>query len=575
MEQPPVRQQEQAITPEKSAEELYLDALEKKRDTLLAFHTMNAFRKGKTSKEMTDDEIGQYKILRDDWQSKKEKSLGLWDALPEDKQDELAAMGSRLYDVQAELTLLTPKLTVAETESKQEEQPPLTESAISETKSPEQPTAEKPESALSLAEVDDYLARLGKSKPAPLLAVEAWKIKRAELAERQEAEANPDRTPPKGFLARVKKAFTFANAIAGNQETVESRMSPLGLRKEATGPAPLEKSAEPMPLSTQLETKPRVHPELWEPKAESKKAGVWGWLKERGKGILSLGIWELHQAERFRTKTKEVANDTEALAGLIQQERNLLPEEAEKEAWETVAELKKNNLDISAPEFYQINKDITERKRKENNDEIEYIIKSAVSNLAEKLAKYRGESGQDILTRENQLAFEADLRGELNKMRDGAARKDFINFAKLMRRNLDRDWWIRYTWTANEAIWGFSGINWLVMKYEALKAAQLLAVEKAAIGGTEAGIAAAHESLMGHLQQSIWQDLANSGVPTEKLPELTDQVLKSNNLSDRVLEGIKGGLDAWRLPNNFAVDYSSVSQKLLELGANLAKLGVR
>ena len=101
--------QEQIPTPEKSAERFYLDALEKKRDTLLAFHTMTSFRKGRSPEDMDSEEIKKYEVLREEWRSKKEISMSAWDILPEDKQQELAAMGSRLYDVQAQLTLLKPK----------------------------------------------------------------------------------------------------------------------------------------------------------------------------------------------------------------------------------------------------------------------------------------------------------------------------------------------------------------------------------------------------------------------------------------------------------------------------------
>lgn len=629
-EQPTVRQPEQIQTPEKSVEELYLDALEKKRDTLLAFHTMNSFRKGKSPEDMTPEQIEQYNVLREDWRTKKESSFSVFESLSEDKQEELAAMGSRLYDVQAELTLLnkpkkmsstkiaetpvseitnqgTPVSEIEKTASQAEEakkDKKMAEQPKAEQATPESSTAEKPESALSLSDVDDQIMRLEKSSPPPLLAIEAWKAKKAELVERGEAEANPDQTPPKGFLQRVidsynrtKDVIRGANRISGGSETVEDRMSPLGLRKEAMeslSPGELTEPSQPeatQPRSAQPEATiqqsekaatseprpPRRDESRLGQEREPKKASKWGWLKERAKGVWNFGIWEFHQAERFKSKTKEVANDAEALATLIQQERNLSLEEAQTEAQEIKKELKKQNIDgIGTAEFYQANSDIiSERKRKENDDEIEYIIKSAGNDLVEKLAKYRGEAGQDVSTRENQLAFEADLRGELNKMRDGAMRKDFVNFAKLMRRNLDEKWKRRYVWGAAEAALGFIGVKFLVLKWEAIQAAKLLAAEKAVAGGAEAGIAAAQESLTGHLQQSIWQDLANSGVSTEQLPELTDQVLKSNNLSDRILEGVKGGLDAWRLPQNFTVDYSSISQKLVELGADVSKLGIR
>src|SRR3989338_7335687 len=102
-EQPP---QEQIPTPEKSAEELYLDAIEKKRDTLSAFHMMNSFRKSRSPEEMSPEELEQYKVLREDWRSKKEASFDSWDLLPEEKQQELTALGNRLEDVQVKLASL-------------------------------------------------------------------------------------------------------------------------------------------------------------------------------------------------------------------------------------------------------------------------------------------------------------------------------------------------------------------------------------------------------------------------------------------------------------------------------------
>src|SRR3989338_2519478 len=95
--------QEQVQTPERTQEELYLDALEKKRDTLLAFHTMNSFRKGRGPEDMTAEEVEQYKVLKNDWQNKKDTSFSAFEVLTEDKQQELAAMCSRLYEVQAKL----------------------------------------------------------------------------------------------------------------------------------------------------------------------------------------------------------------------------------------------------------------------------------------------------------------------------------------------------------------------------------------------------------------------------------------------------------------------------------------
>lgn len=499
---------EQILTPEKSAEGLYLDALEKKRDTLLAFHTMNAFRKGKSPEEMSSEEIEQYKTLRNDWQAKKESSLSSWDTLPEDKQEELAAMGSRLYDVQAKLTLLRPKEmpedqgippATAEEKRKTEEEKPVKQQE-GEQSTQEQPKAEKPESALSLAEVDDYIERLEKSTPAPLLTIEAWKAKREELAERQEAEINPDQISPEGFLARAKESYNRIkdafDRVCGVGPFEKSRMNPLGLRET---PRP-EATSEAVP--EQKETEP-------------KKPTKWSWFKERAKGIWNFGIWEFHQAEKFRSKTREVAEDAKALATLIQEERDMSPEMAEKAAWEIVDELKSKGLDISAPEFYQVASDLSEKKRKENDEGIEYIIRSASNDLLDKLQKYRGQAGQDVLTEENKIAFQNDLRVELNKSRDGFLKQYTVDLAKIMRNNLDEDWWRRYIWGTAEAAIGFAGVKFLTVKAADWWAAVKMA--KAAEAGAGAGTEAAKGIVSQAMDGSVWNTL--------------DQVAKSNGIN--------------------------------------------
>ncbi len=570
--------QEQIPTPEKSAERFYLDALEKKRDTLLAFHTMTSFRKGRSPEDMDSEEIKKYEVLREEWRSKKEISMSAWDILPEDKQQELAAMGSRLYDVQAQLTLLKPKEvpepetgeTIAEVPATEKTTLEQATEEASETKTEEtekttleQP--EKPESALSLSEVEDYVSRLEKSSPQPLLAIEAWKAKRAELQERQEAEANPDQMPPKGFMQRVRDAFdkakesiVGANRISGGSETVEDRMSPLGLRKEALSDiqrkiAEKEKqsepiSAEPTPVTEEVA---EIKSEIVQSESEPQKATAWSFLKERARGLITpFGFREFRQAEILRRRTGEISNDTEALAILIQKERNLNLEEAEKEAQEIVNVLKEQGLTISAPEFYEISKNITDRKKRENDDEIVYIVKSAEDDIYDKLQKARGEAGQDILTRENQLAIRADLMSELNKLRDGEFGKDLSNYAKLIRRNLDRKWGWRYVWGGLDAALWFLGVASISMKFLASKEAAAVGAKVAAGGAGSAE--AAREFVETGMHKNVWstlEQMAKNGpghiTPTaEQLKEWSQATLDAiqhyePEWMEQMIEGLK------------------------------------
>lgn len=541
---------EKPSTPEKSKDELYFETLKAKRDVLSSHYTLGQLRKGRKVEAMSDAEIEDYKSVKKEYERRKELFLTSFDNLNEDDGQKVA-----------ELTSLT-KVEIALSSL---EKPAEAGAGVAAGEVVTSVEAESPDRGTTMAEVDRMLKySQDTARPPRPLETAYWESKKAELLERQEAEANPDRPAPKGFLQRVKDSykkvkdsiadhFAGANAISGGSETVESRMSPLGLRKEAMESINSAESAEPaQPIQPEVQPQPEARPQqpekaaISEPRQEREptKPSGWGWLKERGKGVWNFGIWEFHQAELFRSKTKEVANDTDALATLIQQERHLSLEEAQTEAQEIKNELKNNNVEgIGTAEFYQANSDIiSERKKKENDQEIEYIIASTSNDLLDKLSKdrqasqpkYRGVAGQDVLTQENKLAFQADLRRELNKMRDGATRKDFINFAKLMRRNLDENWQWRYVWGAAEAL-AWVGVGWASMKFLASKEASAVAAKTVAggAGGTEA----AKKFVETGMHENVWNTLkrmAENGpghfTPTmEQLKEWSQSVLDSIN----------------------------------------------
>ncbi len=566
---------EQSVTSEKSRDELCFDTLKTKRDVLSSHYTLNQLRKGRKVEEMSEAEIEDYKSVKKEYDKRKELFLASFNNLSEDDGQNISELTSltkveivlssleKPAEVEIEATQTpesngqpaveapvrqTPEEIAGETRIHQEESQ---EEPVDKTKELEHILAEKYRILYQEVSVIDRRP-LEEEIRALEAELEAEKQRpEAELLARQEAETNPDRPAPKGFMQRVRDSYEKAkdailgsNRISGGSETVESRMSPLGLRHQPlTQEAPRE-SVQPIRPETSQPGPTQPETASQQAEKEPKKPSTWGWIKERGKGLLTFGLWEFHQAERFRSKTKETANDTEALASLIQQERNLSLEEAEKEAWETVEELKKSNLDISAPEFYQANKDITERKSKVNSEEIEYIIKNAGNELAEKLAKYRGFSGEDVLTRENQLAFEADLRGELNKMRDGAARKDFINFAKIMRRNLDENWHWRYVWGTAEAVLGFAGVKYLVMKIEQAALAKLLAAEKGGVGAVKDVWTGMHKNIWDTLKNLARQGPKHLNLDDQTLTDLSQKVLDNNGMyepewTQGVIDGLK------------------------------------
>lgn len=588
---PPV---EQSTTPEKSRDELYFNTLIAQRDVFSSHYTLNQLRKGRKVEQMSDTEIEDYKSVKKEYENRRDLFLASLSNLNKEDDKKISELTS-LAKVEIELSKLekpaevknestpAPAITPDSFDQPGVEAPvsPQTaEEIVGKTRiHPEEPSVVEPQVEKSdrTKEIERILAEKyrilyqevsvidRRALEEEIRALEAEKnTSEAELLERQDAEANPDRSAPKGFMQRVrdsfgraKEAFMGSNRISGGSESVESRMSPLGLRHQPLTQEPTRDSVKTVrpEVSQPRPAQPEVGPQQSE--KEPKKPSVWGWLKERGKGVWNFGIWEFHQAERFRSKTKEVANETKTLATLIQQERNLSLEEAEKEAWETVEELKRNNLDISAPEFYQANRDITERKGKENDDEIEYIIKNSGNELVDKLAKYRGEAGQDVLTLENKAKFEADLRRELNKRRDGALRKDFVGFAKIMRRNLDENWNWRYVWGAAEATLGFIGVKYLVMKIEQAALAKLLAAEKAtgvAGSGVEQIVTQAmNENVWNTLKEMAQQNGINLN-PAE-LKELSQRVLDFNGMFEQ--EWISNASEALRssrtLPQGFPI----------------------
>ena len=443
-------QQESTQSPEKSDEELYFDALEIEKDFLMAFHATNSFRKGRRLEDMTPEEIEQYKVLRDESWLKEQKSMDAWLVLPKDRQDELASMGGRVFDIQAKLTLLKLK-NKPEPETGETMEVPKTEA----TEETEKSTAENP----VMSEVE----RQEKSEVA-----------KAESKERKEAEADAKRR--EGIIIRIdeidklltKKYGTFTFVIG--RESLEEEIRALEDEKasleneldSSNGKVGKDwgdrirnifkkRKEEIAPVTEQVETKPDG----------SRQWTSLGWLAERGKGILSAGIWEVRQAWRFQKETKLSAKELEEWSKWISVE-----DEAEGDRiYNEIHDLmKENNITtVTAPEFMDIAKKVTAEKAAVNNAIIDDLIKTTIEDLKERLVKYRGQgTAETVLTPENLRAVEADLRTQLSKMRGGATLKDVENFAKVMRDNMDKKWWLRYVYAPLEAsVLGYLAYSYL------------------------------------------------------------------------------------------------------------------
>lgn len=450
---------EQIKSAERNSEELYLDALEIEKDFLMAFHAMNSFRKDRNLEDMTPEEIEQYKSLREESRLKEQESMDIWLVLPKDKQDELASMGGRVFDIHAKLTLLKLKNKLKPETGETTIEIPADEQGMIENPKIEADETEKETSENSVV-----------SEVEPSEKSEDTK---AELAERKEAETDAKRREDitkrineiNKLLSEKYRIYILdeklreeVRALENEKARLEEELgSPEGKVGKTWGERirnvfkRRKEEIAAVPITEQTETKPEG----------SSQWSALGWLAERGKGILSAGIWEVRQAWRFQRGTKLSAENLEQGSKFIQVE-----DEAEGDRiYNEIHDLmKENNITtVTAPEFMDIAQKVTAEKATENNARIDVLVKNTIENLKEKLVKYRGQgTAETVLTPENFAAIEADLRTQLGKMRGGATLKDVKNFAKVMRDNMDKKWWLRYVYAPLElSLLGYLGYTYL------------------------------------------------------------------------------------------------------------------
>lgn len=256
-----------------------------------------------------------------------------------------------------------------------------------------------------------------------------------------------------------------------------------GLQKEIDG---LEKELQKLETNPDGKEWKKTVKNVYE-KAKEKGRKIWGFLKERAKGFATFGLWELKEAEVMRRGTNKAEEEIKAIGQHIQEEEGLSEAEALKEA----EEMRKALGETATKEQYQEISDKITRGKKEENEKVENdIINNTVETLQRRLesrpviANYRSvHGGEKVLTDENVAALRAELAAELKKLRNGQIRKDRLNYASLMRKNLDPKWWARYIYGPAEMVLMGIGVKYLVTKLLAEKAA---AAGKAAAGSQEA-----------------------------------------------------------------------------------------
>lgn len=288
---------------------------------------------------------------------------------------------------------------------------------------------------------------------------------------------------------------------------------------------------------------------------------LWGFIGERTKGALTLGGLEVYSALKFQFATKKAEKGMKELAEDITHEENLTPEEKLAQHERTMEKLGQGS--ISREGYDYLSRMVSMEKSEANNVLIEKIIDQAIEDLKGRLNKKswlrRGyktaNTGREVMTEENIAALRAELRAELGKMRDGQIRKDGINFKAVMRKNLDKRWWMRYIYGPLEAatILGLAAhhFGWL-----AAKGASNVA-EK---GG---------EVL---LKDTIWQEaqrqLVNAGInhPTNAQTLKVAYAIAKENAVKVIEWGLNMG--------SSVVDTAMAKGSVLKMGAGLKEIAV-
>ena len=204
------------------------------------------------------------------------------------------------------------------------------------------------------------------------------------------------------------------------------------------------------------EEEPEKTPEVPKTLEQSRSRRGWGWLKERAKGLVTVGFWEVHQAERFRSATKGVAKDVGARAEEIQKTANLSLEDALAEADKIQfaiesAGSKSKQGKSTAENIERLSEAITKEKVEQNNRVIDETVRQAESELRKRLERYRNEYGERVVVDNEAIAKTMNnLRTELQILQDGRRETD-VREIRTALRSLDLKYWRRYIYGGVEA----------------------------------------------------------------------------------------------------------------------------
>ena len=304
-----------------------------------------------------------------------------------------------------------------------------------------------------------------------------------------------------------------------------------------------------------------------------------GFLTERAKGFVGgFGWWESHQAEKFRLGTKEAGIDSKAQAQLIEQEEGLLDFD---DAWEEAHEVERGRAKEEevfkekygageegaryAAIMWLSNK-ISERKKEYNQKVEDKIIALALTKLEQKIGgkewfeAYKAANGGRALTPERAQELEKKMREKIGELRKGQSKKDLVDFIKLSRQSLDKNWWHRYIYTAVDAVLAGFMMKWIVGKYLGGKAAEVVAGK----GGTG-------KVLEWGMKDHVWGEtkrfLIQKGVdPTDSnILKYAKMVAQDSGVAVKEW-GLRSGILDTQMPGGYLLKFTRVATELAKLG---------
>ena len=501
-----------------------------KEEVLSAHKEMSAFRLGKKVAELSLEFQEKYKQLKAIWQAKKEAWLAQRDKLPEDQQDEpedlaqpketqerLATMTSEQVVEQAlgeTLGTYNNELAVLDAEIKEMERLIKyskdtgrgvtalgSEDELKELKARRRALVAKIASMpAEQTKPEDDLAgeTIIKPETAPQSVLDFERAQADAKTNRREAQQNgvnelSRRIDTKNQELGELTAWNTWRKLQVHREIDQLTAERARLQKELNGEQ--RKIGFGERFRHVAKKAYRNIKEKIKGDGEGSTARFWG---QRAVGLMTFGFWDAHKAEKFRVGTKKTAKEAAQSAEEIQKQGNLSVEDAQAEAMEMGDTTGKKSAEIE-----KLSQEITDRKVKENDAKINEIIVGVITGLEEKLKKYKGDRGENVLTEDAKNKIAIDLQQRLNQMRTAYTDADSKEITKMLRESLDPKWWQRYVWAglefATASLITYVGASILISKFTAAK----VGAAGAKVGAKEATTALLKDTIWGEAKRQL------------------------------------------------------------------------